>query len=70
VPIYCVYHEAINHGLDLAIVERAAIVDEEIVKRCTIFEVAFAHSLSPWSGLSGQSRWTNVPKPPAGKEAN
>src|SRR6266481_8714892 len=48
-----VYREAIDHGLDLAIVERAAIAREEIVDRCTIFEVAFAHSLSPWSGLSG-----------------
>src|SRR4051794_25849908 len=46
-----VYREAIDHGLDLAIVERAAIAREEIVDRCTIFEVAFAHSLSPWSGL-------------------
>ena len=32
--------------LDLAIVERAAIAREEIVDRCTIFEVAFAHPLS------------------------
>src|ERR1700730_8713081 len=39
----CVYREAIDHGLDLAIVERAAIAREEIVDRCTIFEVAFAH---------------------------
>src|ERR1700730_12330824 len=50
-----VYREAIDHGLDLAIVERTAIAREEIVDRCTIFEVAFAHSLSPWSGLSGPS---------------
>src|SRR5690242_15393287 len=46
-----VYREAIDHGLDLAIVERAAIAREEIVDRCTIFEIAFAHSLSPWSGF-------------------
>jgi hypothetical protein len=39
-----VYREAIDHGLDLAIVERAATAREEIVDRCTIFEVAFAHS--------------------------
>src|SRR5208282_2718795 len=52
--------EAIDHGLDLAIVERAAIACEEIVDRCSIFEVAFAHSLSPWSGLSGPSRWPSV----------
>src|SRR5215831_6129127 len=38
-----VYREAIDHGLDLAIVERAAIARKEIVDRCTIFEVAFAH---------------------------
>src|ERR1700719_3237192 len=55
-----VYREAIDHGLDLAIVERAAIAREEIVDRCTLFEVAFAHSLSPWSGLSGPSRWPSV----------
>src|SRR5712671_877915 len=55
-----VYRKAIDHGLDLAIVERAAIAREEIVNRCTIFEVAFAHSLSPWSGLSGPSRWPSV----------
>jgi hypothetical protein len=41
-----VYREAIDHGLDLAIVERSAIAREEIVNRCTIFEVGFAHSLS------------------------
>src|SRR5689334_4736409 len=39
-----VYREAIDHCLDLAVVERAAIAREEIVDRCTIFEVAFAHS--------------------------
>src|SRR5580693_736113 len=55
-----VYREAIDHGLDLAIVERTAIAREEIVDRCTIFEVAFAHSLSLWSGLSGLSRWPSV----------
>jgi hypothetical protein len=55
-----VYRKAIDHGLDLAIVERAAIAREEIVDRCTIFEVAFAHSLSPWSGLFGPSRWPSV----------
>src|SRR6516164_5719170 len=43
-----VYREAIDHSLDLAIVERAAIAREEIMDRCTIFEVAFAHSPSPW----------------------
>src|SRR5262252_5163770 len=52
--------EAIDHGLDLAIVERAAIAREEIVDRCTIFEVAFAHSLFPCSGLSGPCRWPSV----------
>jgi hypothetical protein len=51
------YREAIDYGLDLAIVECAAIAREEIVDRCTIFEVAFAYSLSPWSGLFGPSRW-------------
>src|SRR5215472_8172776 len=50
-----VYREAIDHGLDLAIVERAAIPRKEIVDRCTIFEIAFAHSPSPWPGLSGPS---------------
>src|SRR5882757_7448760 len=49
-----VYREAIDHGLDLAIVERAAIARKEIVDRCTIFEVAFAHSLSPWSTRRAQ----------------
>src|SRR5215472_2518221 len=38
-----VYREAIDHGLDLAIVERAAIASKEIVDRCRIFEVAIAH---------------------------
>ena len=47
-----VYREAIDHGLDLAIVERAAIAREEIVDRCTIFEIAFAYSPSPWPSLS------------------
>ena len=41
-----VYREAIDHDLDLAIVERGAIAREEIVDRCTAFEVAFAHSPS------------------------
>src|SRR5271155_1694589 len=41
-----VYREAIEHGLDLAIVERAAIAREEILDRCTIFEVAFARLLN------------------------
>src|SRR5438874_11099695 len=39
----CVYRKAIDHCLDLAIVERAAIAREEIVDRCTMFEFAFAH---------------------------
>src|SRR5215831_6350448 len=47
--------EAIDHRLDLAVVERAAIAREEIVDRGTIFEVAFAHSLSPSPGFSGPS---------------
>src|SRR5215469_15773613 len=51
-----VYRETIDHGLDLAIVERTAIARKEIVDRCTIFEVAFAHPLSPWSALSGPIR--------------
>src|SRR5690242_3914216 len=55
-----VYREAIDHDLNLAIVERPAIAREEIVDRCTIFEVAFAHSLYPWSGLSGPSRGPSV----------
>src|SRR5271165_1243273 len=46
-----VYREAIDHGLDLAIVERAAIAREDIVNRCTIFKVAFAHSLFSLVGL-------------------
>jgi len=37
----------IDHGLDLAVVERATIAREEIVDRGAIFQVAFAHSLSP-----------------------
>src|SRR5262249_49341001 len=52
--------EAIDNGFDLAIVKRAAIARKEIVDRCTIFEVAFAHSPSPWSGLSGPSVWPSV----------
>src|SRR5271170_2953690 len=55
-----VYREAIDHGLDLAVVERAAIAREEIVDRCTILEVAFAHSPSPRRGLSGPSRRPSV----------
>src|SRR5947207_12784775 len=55
-----VYREAIDHGLDLAIVEGAAIAREEIVGRCTTFEVAFAHSLSRSSGLFGTRRWSSV----------
>jgi hypothetical protein len=39
-----VYREAIDHDLDLAIVQRAAIAREEIVDRRTIFEVACAHA--------------------------
>src|ERR1700751_207435 len=39
--------EAIDHGLDLAAVERATIAREEIVDRGAILQVAFAHSLSP-----------------------
>src|SRR6202030_904779 len=58
-----VYREAIDHGLDLAIVERAAIAREEIVDRCTIFEVAFTHSPSPWPGLYGAPPSTLVPGP-------
>src|SRR5262249_37195998 len=57
--------EAIDHGLDLAIVKRAAIAREEIVDRGTIFEVAFAHSLSPSPGLSGPSPrlcWLHIPR--------
>src|SRR5215510_8981447 len=50
-----VYREAINHSLDLAIVERAAIACKKIMDRGTIFEVAFTHSLFPWSGFPGQA---------------
>src|SRR6516165_5807272 len=46
-----VYREAVDHGLDLAIVERAAIARKEIVDRCAIFEVAFAHPRLPWSAF-------------------
>src|SRR5215211_2871370 len=38
-----VSRKAVDHSLDLAIVERAAIACKEIVDRCTIFEIAFAH---------------------------
>src|SRR4051794_33141474 len=41
-----VYRKAVDHSLDLAIVERAAIARKEIVDRCTIFEVASAHPVS------------------------
>src|SRR5215471_5029686 len=61
-----VYREAIDHGLDLAIVERAAIARKEIVDRCTIFEIAFGHSPSPWPGLSVPSpsaEYRNVDSP-------
>src|SRR5215467_3807050 len=34
-----VYREAIDHGFDLAIVERAAIARKEIVDGCTIFDL-------------------------------
>src|SRR5215208_6437249 len=47
-----VCRKAVDHSLDLAIVERAAIARKEIVDRRTIFEVAFAHPVS-LSGLSG-----------------
>src|SRR5271169_3670841 len=50
-----VYREAIDHDLDLAIVERAAIACEEIVDRCTIFEVAFAHSCLLGQACPGQA---------------
>ena len=39
-----VYRKAIDHDLDLAIVQCAAIAREEIVDRRTIFEVARAHA--------------------------
>src|SRR3954452_12495277 len=38
-----VSRKAVDHSLDLAIVERAAIARKEIVDRCTIFEIAFPH---------------------------
>src|SRR4051812_28217298 len=41
-----VCRKAIDHSLDLAIVERTAIARKEIVDCCTIFEVAFAHPVS------------------------
>ena len=47
--------EAIDHGFDLAIVERAAIAREKIVDRRTILEVAFSHSASPWRACLGQA---------------
>src|SRR4029077_794972 len=55
-----VYREAIDHGLELAIVERAAIARKEIVDRCAIFEVSSAHPLSLCSALPGQCRWPSV----------
>src|ERR1700747_2018664 len=55
-----VYREAIDHGLDLAIVEGTAVAGGELLGLCTIFEVAFTHSLSPWSGLFRPSRWPSV----------
>src|SRR3954452_10026086 len=58
----CVCRKAVDHSLDLAIVERAAIARKEVVDRCTTFEVAFAHP-SPWSGLPGPSRRPNMPSP-------
>src|SRR5262249_49167805 len=42
-----VYREAIDHDLDFAIVERAAIARKEVVDRCTIFEFASAHPPPP-----------------------
>src|SRR5215467_15292749 len=50
-----VYRETIDHGLDLAIVERAAIAREEIVDRRTIFEVAFAHPRLLGQACPGQA---------------
>src|SRR6516162_3568420 len=52
-----VYREAIDHGLDLAIVERAAIAREEIVDRATIFEIAFAHSPLLGQACLGHAVW-------------
>src|SRR6516165_9535924 len=58
-----VYRETIDHDLDLAIVERAAIAREEIVDRCTIFEVAFAHSRLLGQACLRPSRWPSVGMP-------
>src|ERR1044071_8126639 len=38
-----VHRKAVDHCLDLATVERAAIARKKIVDRCTICEVALAH---------------------------
>src|SRR5271165_1130654 len=55
-----VNREAVDHGLDLAIVERAAIPREKIVDRCAIFEVAFAHPLSSLVRLVRAKPWGRV----------
>ena len=55
-----VYREAIDHDLDLAIVQRAAIAREEIVDGCTIFEVAFAHSRLLGQACPGEARRPSV----------
>src|SRR5499427_1652587 len=55
-----VYREAIDHGFDLAIIERTAIAREEIVDRCTIFEVAFAHLRLLGQACPGQARRLSV----------
>src|SRR4051794_30137519 len=54
-----IYRKAVDYRIDLAIVERAAIARKEIVDRCTICEIAFAHPVS----LSGLSRGPSVPCP-------
>src|SRR4051794_23971246 len=41
-----VYRKTVDHSLDFAIVERAAIARKEIVDRRTVFEVALAHPVS------------------------
>src|SRR3954451_4259267 len=41
-----IYRKAVDHSLDFAIVERAAIARKEIVDRCAIFEAAFTHPVS------------------------
>jgi hypothetical protein len=41
-----VSRKAVDHSLDLAIVEHAAIARKEIVDRRTVFEVALAHPVS------------------------